>query len=69
VTGFVSLVLFGLVLSAPLVAAVFFEPARRAIDWIAGLTGRMPAVAGAVFIALGLWSVWFGLYVTVPVDA
>lgn len=67
-TGFLTLGLFGLALSAPLVAAVFFAPARRALDWIAGLTGRMPAAAGAVFIALGLWSAWFGLFVTVPVD-
>lgn len=69
VTGFVSLALFGLALSAPLVAAVYFEPARRGLDWLAGFTARMPAAAGAIFIALGLWSAWFGLFVTVPVDA
>lgn len=67
-TGFVSLALFGLALSAPLVVAVFFAPARRALDWLAGLTRRMPALAGMVFIALGLWSAWFGLFVTVPID-
>jgi len=69
VTGFVSLGLFGLALSAPLVAAVYFERARRGIDWLARLTERMPAAAGVVFIALGLWSAWFGLFVTVPIDA
>lgn len=69
VTGFVSLGLFGLALSAPLVAAVLFAPARRTIDWLAGLTGRIPAAVGAVLIALGLWSMWFGLFVTVPIEA
>lgn len=69
VTGFLSLGLFGLALSAPLVAAVYFEPARRGLDWIAGLSRRMPVIAGVVFIALGLWSAWFGLFVTVPIPA
>ncbi len=67
--GFASLGLFGIALSAPLVAAVLFKPVRHGLDWVAGLSGRMPVVAGAVFVALGLWSAWFGLFVTVPVSA
>lgn len=66
-TGFLALGLFGLALSAPLVAAVLSERARRGLDWLAGLSGRMPALTGAVFVALGLWSAWFGLFVEVPV--
>ena len=61
--GFVSLALFGTALSLPLVAAVLFARARRALDWLAGLTRRIPFWTGALFIALGLWSIWFGLYV------
>jgi cytochrome c-type biogenesis protein len=61
--GFVSLALFGLALSLPLIVAVLFAPARRALDWIAGLTQRVPLWTGVVLIALGLWSVWFGLFV------
>jgi len=68
-TGFATLGLFGLALSAPLVAAVLFARARRALDWLAGLSGRMPALTGVVFVVLGLWSMWFGLFVTVPVSA
>ncbi|MGH8727945.1 MAG: cytochrome c biogenesis protein CcdA [Burkholderiales bacterium] len=64
VGGFVSLALFGLALSLPLVVAVFFERARRALDWLASLSARMPRWAGLLMIALGVWSVWFGLFVT-----
>lgn len=60
--GFVSLAVFGLALSLPLIAAVLFAPARRALDWLAGLSGRLPLWTGILMIALGLWSVWFGLF-------
>lgn len=60
--GFVSLAVFGLALSLPLVLAVLFAPARRALDWLASLSGRMPFWTGVVLIALGLWSIGFGLF-------
>ena len=63
--GFLSLALFGLALSLPLVVAVLFAPARRVIDWLGGLSRRMPAITGLVLIAVGLWSVWFGLFVSI----
>jgi cytochrome c-type biogenesis protein len=63
--GFVSLALFGLALSLPLVVAVLFEPARRALDWLAGLSQRLPFWTGLLLIALGLWSIGFGLFVEV----
>jgi len=62
-TGFVSLGLFGLALSLPLVLAAAFSPARRALDWLAGLSRRIPFWTGVVLIALGLWSIGFGLFV------
>lgn len=64
--GFVSLGVFGTALSLPLVVALLFEPAQRALDWLAGLTRRVPLWTGVVLIALGLWSIWFGLFVTLP---
>lgn len=64
-SGFVALALFGLALSLPLVAAVFFAPARRALDGLAALSGRMPRWTGSLLVALGLWSVWFALFVTI----
>jgi len=62
VAGFVSLALFGLALSLPLVVAVLFERARRALDWLAGLSKRMPFWTGVLLVGLGLWSIWFGLF-------
>ena len=61
-SGFVSLAVFGLTLSLPLVTAVLFEPARRILDWLANLSGRLPIWTGLLLIALGLWSVWFALF-------
>ncbi len=64
VNGFLSLALFGFALSLPLAVAVLFPVARQALDWLAGLSRRVPFWTGIVLIALGLWSVWFGLFVT-----
>jgi len=62
-TGFITLALFGLALSAPLVATLFYAPARNALDRLAGLSIRMPVWTGVVFVALGFWSIYFGLFV------
>lgn len=58
ISGFVSLGLFGLALSLPLIAAVLFPPARRALDWLVALSRRVPFWTGLLFIALGAWSIW-----------
>ncbi len=62
VSGFIALGLFGLALSLPLIAAVLFERARRALDWLAGLSARLPFWTGVLLAGLGLWSIWFGLF-------
>jgi len=64
--GFLALALFGFALSVPLVAAVFFARARRALDWLAALSRRLPGWTGVVLLALGAWSVWFALSVDAP---
>jgi cytochrome c-type biogenesis protein len=61
--GFISLGLFGLALSLPIVLAVVFEPARLMLDRVAGLSKRLPIWTGLLLLALGLWSIWFGLFV------
>lgn len=63
-SGFSSLALFGLALSLPLAVAVLVPAARRALDRLAGLSRRIPRWTGVLLIALGLWSIWFGLFVT-----
>jgi cytochrome c-type biogenesis protein len=61
--GFVSLAVFGFALSLPLIAAVLFAPARRLLDWAAGLSARAPLITGLVLVALGLWSIGFAFLV------
>ena len=61
--GFVSLALFGLALSLPLVAALAFERIGRMLDHLAGLSLRIPFWTGLLFVALGLWSIYFGIFV------
>lgn len=63
-SGFLSLALFGFALSLPLAVAVLIPAARRALDSLAGLSARVPRWTGIVLIALGIWSIWFGLFVT-----
>jgi cytochrome c-type biogenesis protein len=69
IQGFISLLLFGLALSLPLVLAVLWSPARRGMDWLAGLSVRLPRWTGTVLAALGLWSIGFGLLAHLPVVA
>ena len=64
VTGFVSLAIFGLALSLPLALAVLWPPARRALDRAAVASERVLILIGLLLIALGLWPIWFGLFVT-----
>lgn len=64
-SGFIALALFGFALSLPLIIAVLFEPARRALDWLGGLSRRLPFWTGLLMVALGVWSIWFGLFVEV----
>lgn len=66
--GFLALALFGFALSVPLLAAVLFEPARRALDWLAALSRRLPVWMGLVLVALGAWSMGFGLLVPAPLE-
>lgn len=61
--GFVSLAVFGLALSAPLIAAVAWAPGRRLLDRLTALSRRVPVVTGIALVALGAWSVGFGLFV------
>lgn len=63
--GFLSLSLYGIALSLPLVVAVLFAPARRAVDWLAGLSERVPRWTGVLMMILGVLTIWFGLSVKI----
>ncbi|VAW10769.1 hypothetical protein MNBD_ALPHA09-873 [hydrothermal vent metagenome] len=61
--GFVMMSVFGVFLSAPLVV---FAVVPRYAAWLARLAERLKGsnwILGAVLMALGVWSIWFGLYV------
>jgi cytochrome c-type biogenesis protein len=68
-SGFVALAIFGFALSLPLVAAVLVPATRRVLDRLAALSGRFPAFAGLILVALGAWSIWFGLFATIDPGA
>ena len=59
--GFVSLLVFGLALSVPLVLAVIWPPGQRALDWLASFSIRAPRWTGMALAVLGLWSIMLGL--------
>ncbi|MCF6320847.1 MAG: hypothetical protein L3J32_03655 [Rhizobiaceae bacterium] len=61
--GFGMMFLFGLFLSLPL---VIFAITPRFTGWLNALSGKMKGMGwlvGALFVLLGIWSIWFGLYV------
>jgi cytochrome c-type biogenesis protein len=62
--GFVSLAVFGVALSLPLVVAILWSPARCALDRATALSARAPVMTGLLLVLLGAWSVYFGLFVT-----
>ena len=61
--GFLSMLLFGLALSLPLVLAVAWKRARGWLDRLAGLSSRVPVITGLLFVGLGLWALYFALIV------
>jgi len=61
--GFLSMVLFGLALSLPLVLAVVWRRARGWLDRLAGLSSRVPVITGLLFVGLGAWALYFALIV------
>lgn len=59
--GFISMALFGLALSLPLVLAVLIPQGRHLLDHLSGLSRRVPRWTGVVLLALSVWSLYFGL--------
>lgn len=61
VQGFISMALFGLALSFPLVLAVLLSQGRRLLDYLAGLSRRVPRWTGVALLVLSAWSLYFGM--------
>jgi len=62
--GFLSLAVFGLALSMPLVVAVASSRARHLLDRLSSLSARVPTWIGLLLVVFGLWSLYFGLFVS-----
>lgn len=60
--GFITLGLFGLGLSVPLVIAVLFSRAQHALEWMTSLSRSLPGWTGLLLVALGAWSIGFGAF-------
>ncbi|WP_280547356.1 cytochrome c biogenesis protein CcdA [Halomonas sp. 11-S5] len=56
--GAVTLLVFGLTLSSPLVLAVYTARGRHWLEALARFAGRMPRWTGAVLVGLGAWTLW-----------
>jgi cytochrome c-type biogenesis protein len=65
--GFAAMAVFGLALSLPLLAIAILPGLSTFMEKLAGGGRRSRFILGAAFLALGLWSVWFGLFVE-PAD-
>jgi len=61
--GFGMMFLFGLFLSLPLALFAVIPSLAVKLDNLANWLKQAHWIIGVVFIALGLWSIWFGLYV------
>lgn len=65
--GFIMMALFGLALSLPLLV---FAVVPKLVSWLQYIGQKLAEkrwVIGVIFVLLGVWSIWFGLYVD-PVD-
>ncbi|MBT3768122.1 MAG: hypothetical protein HOF84_19920, partial [Rhodospirillales bacterium] len=61
--AFVSLALFGFALTLPLIVVAFWQPGRDLLMKLSGLSTRIPFIIGLLFVGLGVWSMYFGLFV------
>ncbi|CAM3556111.1 MAG: sulfite exporter TauE/SafE family protein [Thalassospira sp.] len=62
-TGFTMMFLFGLFLSSPLALFAAVPKLATSLDALGERLKQMRWLVGVIFALLGLWSIWFGLYV------
>ena len=66
-TGFLMMGVFALALSLPLLPLSVVPRLARPLDRLADWLRPRRWLLGVIFVGLGIWSVWFGLFVD-PVD-
>ena len=62
--GFLSLAVFGFALSMPLVLIVAWPRARNLLDRLAMRSAKAPVWIGLLLVIVGLWSLYFGVFVS-----
>jgi len=62
-SGFAMMFMFGFALSAPLVFLIISPGLSERFSRLAHILKKKTWVLGVIFIALGIWSIWFGLNV------
>lgn len=62
-TGFTMMFLFGLFLSSPLALFAAVPKLATSLNALGQRMKQMGWLIGVIFALLGLWSIWFGLYV------
>ncbi len=62
-TGFTMMFVFGLFLSSPLALFAAVPKLATSLDALGEKMKQMRWLIGVIFALLGLWSIWFGLYV------
>ncbi len=62
-SGFAMMFIFGFFLSSPLLIFAIIPALAGRLDRMAHKLGKMRRFTGVIFVALGIWSIWFGLYV------
>ncbi len=67
VAGFAMMFVFGFFLSAPLAIFAVFPGLAAKLEKTGQRLKKSGWIIGLVFIGLGIWSIWFGLYVN-PAD-
>ncbi|SEW31143.1 cytochrome c-type biogenesis protein [Aliiroseovarius sediminilitoris] len=66
-TGFLMMAVFALALSLPLVPLSIIPGLARPLERLADWLRPRRWLVGVIFVGLGVWSAWFGLFVE-PVD-
>lgn len=62
-TGFMMMFIFGFFLSTPLVIFASVPSMAARLDRLGAALKQRRWIIGAIFVALGIWSIWFGLFV------
>lgn len=62
-TGFLVMALFGVFLSLPLGLFLYLPDLARRLRWLQERTPARRWLTGIAFLALGVWSIWFGMQV------